>query len=160
MIILFLLQPTTMRILQWTWMTTTLAPYLFYLLITVLFFGLLANKLVVLATPLRQSIFLPPLPPRRVFGIDGFSPTLVNPPSLPTICSPTTKVLCVLSKTLNFIAKLYILMSSTTSFTNHFQLISSSLPLSPLMINWLKSLLRHFPRNFPTPTPSAGHMFN
>ena len=55
----------------------------------------------------------------------------VNSAPLLPICSPTTKVFCVLSKILN------ILMSTTTSFAKHFQPIPSSLPLSRLMINWL-----------------------
>jgi hypothetical protein len=59
MTIIFLLLPTTMWILQWTWMIDALTPDLFYLLITVLFFGLLANNLVVLVAPLRQSTVEP-----------------------------------------------------------------------------------------------------
>ena len=146
MTIIFLLPPTTMQILQWTWITAAVAPDLFYLLIAVLFFGLLTNKLVLVSTPLRLSILFLSLPSRRLFDIDGFSLALVNPSPLLPICSPTTKVLCVLSKTLNFIAKLNIVMSNTTSFAKHFQPISCSLSLSSLMINWLISLLRHFPR--------------
>ena len=79
-------------------------------------------------------------------ALDGFFPALVTHPPPLHICSPTTKVLRGLSKTMNFIIELNILMSNTTSFRKHFQPISSSLPLSPLEINWLISLVRHFAR--------------